>query len=118
MRSLVLSVRAYGCIFVYTGDAHKSITGTMFCYKQDVPKTGGVIIDMPGMDAPSNMYIMLCGCTTPEQRRIIRNPTHNILNYFITETKHPDNKVCHYWMNFLHLLLLKMKRQRKIHKNW
>ena len=99
MRALLAVVRPYGHIFAYTGGAHKSITGTMAYFEQDQPKIGGVMQNMRDMGAPHNMYIMLCGRTTPAQRSIIRQRAEldtdeylDILNYFITESNHPGYK--------------------------
>ena len=99
MRVLVAPIRPYGYMFAYTGGSHKSVHGQFCYYETDQPSIGGVMNDLDSKGAPSSMYIMLCGKTTPEQRKIIRrraefdrNEYLDILNYFITESGHPGYK--------------------------
>ena len=96
MRVLVAPIRPYGYMFAYTGGSHKSVHGQFCYYETDQPSIGGVMNHLNSVSAPSSMYIMLCGKTTPEQRKIIRRRAEfdreeylDILNYFITESGHP-----------------------------
>ncbi len=72
MRALLVVVWYLEQILFYTGGSHKSITGTISYFQQYQPQVGGVIKDIHDMGAPHNMYIMLCGRTTPAQWIIIR----------------------------------------------
>lgn len=95
MRALLAPVRPYGHIFAYSGGSHKSISGQMTYFEQDLPQTGGVFNDMRDMGASPNMYVMLCGRCTPEQRQIIKKRAEfdtdlymDLLNWFITKSGH------------------------------
>ena len=57
---------------------------------------GGAVNHVRDMGVSENMYIMLCGRMTPEQRQIIGMQVRfdsekymDILNYFITKSGHP-----------------------------
>ena len=99
MRALLAPVRPYGHIFAYSGGSHKSISGQMAYFEQDLPQTGGVFNDMRDMGASPNMYVMLCGRVTPHQREIIRKRSEmdtelymDLLNWFITKSGHSGYK--------------------------
>ena len=68
----------------------------MGCFEQDQPKICGVKKEAHDMSALHIMYIIFCGCTAPVQHSIIKRRAKlvtkeylDILNYFITKSKHP-----------------------------
>lgn len=96
MRALLAPVRPYGYVFAYSGGSHKSIQGHYQFFETDQSQLGGVLNHVRDMGVPKDMYIMLCGRMTPEQKRIVRERVvmdtelyMDILQYFIEKSGHP-----------------------------
>ena len=96
IRALLAPVRPYGYIFAYSGGSHKSIQGHYQFFETDQSRLGGVLNHVRDMGVPKDMYIMLCGRMTPEQKRIVRERVildtelyMDILEHFIVNSGHP-----------------------------
>lgn len=96
LRALLAPVRPYGNIYAYQGGAQKAITGTVAYYEMDLPEIGGAIKHSRSLGLAENMYVMLCGRFTPQQRTIIQRRFKldsklyfDLLNWFIRESGHP-----------------------------
>lgn len=96
IRALLAPVRPYGYIFAYSGGSHKSIQGHYQFFETDQSRLGGVLNHVRDMGVPKDMYIMLCGRMTPEQKRIVRERVvldtelyMDILQHFIVNSGHP-----------------------------
>ncbi len=57
----------------YIGGAHKSITGTFTFFNQDVQKNVGALNFHANLKNNMNVYVVLSGNLTPEQKRIVNN---------------------------------------------
>lgn len=96
MQALLAPVWPYGYIFTYSGGSHKSIQGHYQFFETDQSQLGGVLNHVRDMGVPKDMYIMLCGCMTSEQKRIVQECVimdtelyMDILQYFIEKSGHP-----------------------------
>ena len=97
MRAIIAARRPYGCICAFTGGQQKSIYGTVSYYETDVSEIGGVFNHArENLGLAKDIYVMLCGRFTPEQRRIVSNRVMmdtelymDIVKYFIEESGHP-----------------------------
>ena len=100
MRALIAARRPYGCVITYGGGKQKSIYGTYSIYETDVSEIGGVFNHArEKFGLAKDLYVMLCGRFTPQQREIISKRVvmdtdlyMDILNYFIKESGHPGYK--------------------------
>ena len=91
MKALVTPLRPYGYVFAYSGRAHQAIQGHYQYSETDQYMVGGAVNHVQDIGIAGNMYIMLCGRMTPEQRQIVCRQVQpdtdeymNILNYFMT----------------------------------
>ena len=64
-RALLAPVRPYGYIFAYSGGAHKSRQGHYQFFETGQSRVGGVIDHVRNIGVAQNLYVMLCGRTTP-----------------------------------------------------
>ena len=73
MKAIVAPVWPYGWVFAYTGGAQKSISGNYAFFETDQSRIGGAINHMQEeLGVAENMYVMLCGRMTPEQRSVVQ----------------------------------------------
>jgi hypothetical protein len=57
----------------YSGGAHKTITGTFTFFNQSVEKNIGALNFHSNISTNSNVYVLLSGSFTPNQRNIIKS---------------------------------------------
>jgi hypothetical protein len=57
----------------YSGGAHKTITGTFTFFNQSVEKNIGALNFHSNISRNSNVYVLLSGSFTPNQRNIIKS---------------------------------------------
>ena len=96
IRALFAPNRLYDRIFAYSDGSHKYIQSHYQFFKRDQSMVGGVMNHVREMGVGQNMYIMLCGQMTPDQRTIVRKCVEtdldeymDLINYFIKELGHP-----------------------------
>ena len=95
MRALLSLVRPYGRIFAYSGGSHKSIRGHCQFFELDQSHVRKFINDIGDQGVGNDIYCMIGGRFTPDQRKIIRNRSRintelykDILSWFINESGH------------------------------
>ena len=91
VKKILAPVRPYGYVFLYSGGMYQSIKGHFQYFETDRWIVSGAVNHVRDMGVSENMYIMLCGRMTPEQRQIMRRRVRfdteeyiDILNYLIT----------------------------------
>ena len=93
-------VRPYGYVHAYQGGSHKSITGHFSFFSVDQSHVGGVLnkyksVGNSERQPSTNIFVVLCGRMTPNQKRIIRaqsemdtNMFLHLLNWFVRRSGH------------------------------
>ena len=92
MRSLISPVRPYGYVFAYTAGHHQRIEGHYQFYEMD-HEMMNASMNTVARTQP-NIYVMLCGAMTTDQKRIIKNRVNintqkylDIMHWFIKNSK-------------------------------
>jgi len=96
LKALLAPVRPYGFVFAYTGGHQKSVKGHFAFFETDQSRIGGALNHMrKELGVANNMYVMLCGRMTPQQRQVVQRRVtldseeyFDILHWFITESGH------------------------------
>jgi hypothetical protein len=70
---LLSPIRPFAYIMSYSGGAHKTITGTFTFFNQSVEKNIGALNFHSNISRNSNVYVLLSGSFTPNQRNIIKS---------------------------------------------
>ena len=70
---LLSPIRQFAYIMSYSGGAHKKITGTFTFFNQSVEKNIGALNFHSNISRNSNVYVLLSGNFTPNQRNIIKS---------------------------------------------
>jgi hypothetical protein len=65
-------VRPYGSIFPCTGGAQKPLRGNYHFFEMDQNRIGGVINQLNKSGIGEQIYCVLCGRMTPDQKKIVR----------------------------------------------
>ena len=65
-------VRPHGYVFAYSGGSQSSIQGHFSFFEMDQSHMGGVMNYFQHTGANPNIYCVLCGRMTPNQKRIVR----------------------------------------------
>ena len=70
--------RPFGYVHAYTGGSQKSITGHFSFFSVDQSHVGGVLNKYQNIkNAAKNIFIVLCGRMTPDQKRIVQRQVSN-----------------------------------------
>jgi hypothetical protein len=70
--------RPFGYVHAYTGGSQKSITGHYSFFSVDQSHVGGVLNKYRNIkNAAKNIFIVLCGRMTPDQKRIVQRQVSN-----------------------------------------
>ncbi len=70
---LLSPVRPFAYVMSYSGGAHKAITGTFTFFNQNVEKNIGVLNFHTSTLRTKNVFVLMSGNFTPNQRHIVRN---------------------------------------------
>jgi hypothetical protein len=70
---LLSPIRPFAYIMSYSGGAHKTITGTFTFFNESVEKNIGALNFHSNISRNSNVYVLLSGSFTPNQRNIIKS---------------------------------------------
>ena len=93
-------VRPYGYVHAYQGGSQKSITGHFSFFSVDQSHVGGVLNKYKSAgnserQPSTNIFVVLCGRMTPNQKQIIRKKSQMntnvflcLLNWFVRESGH------------------------------
>jgi hypothetical protein len=88
-------VRPFGYVHAYTAGRQKSIKGHFSLFSVDQSHVGGALHKYRSTGAGKNIYVVLCGRMTPEQKTIVRRQAElntdmfmDLLNWFIKESGH------------------------------
>ncbi len=65
-------VRPFGYVHAYTAGSQKSIKGKFFLFSIDQSHVGRALHKYRTSGAGKNIYVVLCGRTTPKQKSIVR----------------------------------------------
>lgn len=92
MRALISPVRPYGYVFAYTAGHHQKIEGHYQFYEMDHEMMNASMNTIA--QTQPNMFVMLCGAMTTDQKRIIKNRVNintqkylDIMHWLITNSK-------------------------------
>ena len=95
LKAMVALLRPYGCVFAYSGGAQKSLRGSYQFFEMDQNRLGGGINQLNQAGIGENIYCVLCGRMTPDQKQIvcIRSKVDtqlhiDILTWFVKESGH------------------------------
>ena len=70
--------RPFGYVHAYTGGSQKFITGHYSFFSVDQSHVGGVLNKYRNIkNAAKNIFIVLCGRMTPDQKRIVQRQVSN-----------------------------------------
>lgn len=73
-------VRPFGYVHAYMGGSQKSITGHFSFFSIDQSHVGGVLNKYRNIkNAAKNIFIVLCGRMTPDQKKIVQRKVSSIL---------------------------------------
>ena len=98
--SAISPVRPYGYVHAYQGGSQKSITGHFSFFSVDQSHVGGVLnkyknVGNNEMQPSKNIFVVLCGRMTPNQKRVVRDRAKmnttmflHLLNWFIKRSGH------------------------------
>jgi hypothetical protein len=99
LKAMLAPVRPYGCVFSYSGGAQQSIIGNYQFFEMDQNKIGGVMNQLNKSGFGKNIYCVLCGRMTPDQKKIVRERSKvntqlfiDIMTWFVQESGHPGFK--------------------------
>jgi hypothetical protein len=92
--------RPFGYVFSYVGGAQKSIKGHFSIFGVDQSHVGGVLKKYNSMgNTTKNIFVVLCGRMTPQQKGIVRRQAEmdtdfflDLLTWFVNESGHPAYK--------------------------
>jgi hypothetical protein len=71
LKAMLALVRPYGCVFSYSGGAQKSIKGNSQFFEMDQNRISGVVNQLNKSGFGKNIYCVLCGRMTLDQKKII-----------------------------------------------
>jgi hypothetical protein len=69
LQAIRVLVRIYGCVFSYSGGAQNSIQGNCQFFEMDQNRIGGVLNQLNKSGFGDNIYCVLCGRMTPDQKK-------------------------------------------------
>jgi len=99
LKAMLAPIRMFGYVFAYSGGSQKSIKGNFQFFEMDQNKLGSVINHLNQADIGENIYCVICGRMTPEQKTIVRKRAVintkdflDILTWFVTESGHEGYK--------------------------
>ena len=72
LKAMLALVRPYGCVFAYSGGSQKSIKVHYQFFGMNQNKLGAVLDHLNQAGIRENMYCVLCGRMTPDQKQIVR----------------------------------------------
>ena len=97
--AMISPVRPFSYVFSYLGGAHKSVRGHHQFFSNPVSHSGGVIQSYLETGANPNVFCVLCGRFTPEQRVIAKQKAQldtrvflKLLTWFVESSNHPAYK--------------------------
>ena len=93
-------VRPFGFVHAFKGGKEKSLTGHFSFFSVDQSHVGGVVNKYRGIqNTAKNIYVVLCGRMTPQQKSIARRQAEfdtqlylDLLTWFAKESGHPGYK--------------------------
>ncbi len=71
LKAMVAPLRPYGSVFAYSGGAQKSLKGNYQFFEMDQNRLRGVINQLNQAGIGKNIYCVLCGRMTLDQKQII-----------------------------------------------
>jgi hypothetical protein len=72
LKTMLASVRPYGCVFSYSGESQKSIKGNYQFFEMNQNRLGAVVNHLNQAGVGKHIYCVLCGRMTPDQKQIVR----------------------------------------------
>jgi len=95
LSALIAPIRPFMHVISYMGGQHKTIRGHVMLFHNDIIHTGSVIQNYLRTGANPNVYCVLCGTFTPNQREIINQRValnlgvwKRLLHWYITDSGH------------------------------
>jgi hypothetical protein len=80
LKAMLAPVRPYGCVLSYSGGAQKSIKDNDQFFEMDQNRIGGVMNQLNKSGFGENIYCVLCGRMTSDQKKMSEKgskSTHN-----------------------------------------
>jgi hypothetical protein len=97
LAAMIAPVRPFMHIISYQGGQHRTISGSVTFFQNNVTHTGGVLQNYLQTGANPNVYCMMCGRFTPAQKEIVKKKMSlnikvfkKLVKWFIKQGKHPD----------------------------
>ena len=101
LSAMVAPTRPFAYVFSYSGGAHKTMKGNYNFFKNEVNHVGGVLQNYLNTGANPNVYIVMCGRFTPNQRKILQEKVsvdlqdfETLLNWLIMHGHPAFRNVC------------------------
>ena len=98
MKAMLAPVRPYGWVFQHFGGCQKSILGHFTFFETDQKTVTGAMNYLKDHNA-SNIFVMLCGAMTAQQKHAILNQSlididlyRDIRSWFVENNEHPSFK--------------------------
>ena len=95
LAAMLATVRPFIHVVSFTGGQSKTMKGTVTFFQNNVAHTGSVLENYLRTGANPNVYCVMCGRFTPNQREIARkkmmlnaNVFKRVIKWFIEETEH------------------------------
>jgi hypothetical protein len=96
LKTMSAPVRPYGAVFAFFGGAQQSIRGNYQCFEMDQHRLGGVMYQLNDADLGEDIYCVLCGRMTPNQKQIVQKRSKvdtqlfiDVITWFIQDSGHP-----------------------------
>jgi hypothetical protein len=96
LAAMIAPVRPFMHIVSYSGGQHRTIKGSVTFFQNNVAHTGAVLQNYLRTGANPNVYCVMCGRFTPEQREIVRRKMmlnitvfKELVKWYIEESRHP-----------------------------
>jgi len=96
LAAMIAPVRPFMHIVSYSGGQHRTIRGNVTFFQNNVAHTGSVLQNYLATGANPNVYCVMCGRFTPEQREIVRRKMmldiavfKKLVKWYIEQSGHP-----------------------------
>ena len=96
LAAMIAPVRPFMHIVSYSGGQHRTIRGNVTFFQNNVVHTGSVLQNYLRTGANPNVYCVMCGRFTPEQREIVKRKMmlntavfKELIKWYIEESGHP-----------------------------
>jgi len=96
LAAMIAPVRPFMHIVSYSGGQHRTIRGNVTFFQNNVVHTGSVLQNYLRTGVNPNVYCVMCGRFTPEQREIVKRKMmlntavfKELIKWYIEESGHP-----------------------------